>query len=320
MGKLVDGNWRDGDLDAIEAGRFRRAATTFRRFVSADSAAFPARTGRYHLYVSHACPWAHRTMIMRRLRGLERVVGVSSFAAEYGQFGWQFDADAQGGTVDHVAGRAWLKDVYLAADPAFTGRVTVPALWDRATNTIVNNESREIVRMFDHAFRHLGDDPDSDWAPPELVGEIEAMIDANYGPVNDGVYRTGFARTQDAYDEAVAALFTRLDVLEQHLSRKRFLVGDRFTEADVCLFPTLVRFDAVYHGHFKCNRRRVVDYPALWAYTREIYQMPGIAETVDLAHTRRHYYGSHRSLNPHGIVAVGPDLETALRVPPGRSR
>ena len=285
-------------------GRFVRGQTAFRNWITVDgSSGFAPESGRYHLYVSLACPWAHRTLIMRELKGLQAHVTVDVVDPLMPEAGWYF-SDYPGATQDTVNGREWLHEVYDLADPEHKGRVTVPALWDKQQQTIANNESREIIRMFDHQMGGLATGPDL--APPELVAEIDAMIDANYEPVNNGVYRCGFATTQAAYAEAFDELFARLDVLEKHLQQRVYLVGDRLTEADICLFTTLVRFDPVYVGHFKCNRQRIADYYNLSAYLANLLQHPAFASTTNMRHIKEHYYRSHKSLNPTGIVPKGP--------------
>lgn len=314
MGMMVDGAWREGWHDTAKSGgRFVRTSSRFRGGVTADgSSEFPAAPGRYHLYVSYACPWAHRTLIMRAIKGLEDLVSVSVAEPLMGSDGWTLAEGA-----DPVLGARFLHEVYRAADTAYTGRVTVPALWDRERRTLVNNESADIIRMFNAAFDGLGAVP-GDYYPEALRPEIDAVNERVYATVNNGVYRAGFATSQAAYDEAVTALFETLDWLEEKLSRQRYLAGQRLTEADIRLFTTLVRFDAVYHGHFKCNLRRLVDYPNLWAFTREIHQLPGVAATVRLDHIKTHYYASHRAINPTGIVPAGPLLDFAE--PHGRDR
>jgi putative glutathione S-transferase len=323
MGELVDGVWRQGRLGAAGGdGRFRRAPTRFRNWITPDGAAgptgrggFAAAAGRYHLYVSLACPWAHRTLILRALKGLAGLVGVSVVHPDLLDDGWSFDTGFPGTTGDALHGDRFLRDTYRRADPRVSGRVTVPVLWDRAEATIVSNESAEIIRMFNAAFDRLTGNSD-DFCPAPLRPAIEAANDRIHRGLNDGVYRAGFATSQAAYDEAVAEVFDTLDWLEALLSRQPFVAGDRATETDWRLFPTLVRFDTVYHGHFKCNRARIVDYPVLWAYTRALWQWPGVAATVDIAHVRRHYHYSHAGINPHRIVPVGPLLDFAA--PHGR--
>lgn len=305
MGLLVDGIWRQDWYDTeTSGGRFVRPTTRFRGRITADgSSGFPAEPGRYHLYVSYACPWAHRTLIFRALKGLTDVVSVSVVEPLMGKDGWTLAEGA-----DPVMGARFLHEVYRAADRTYTGRVTVPVLWDKQTGAIVNNESADIIRIFNSAFDAVGAAP-GDYYPEPLRGDIDALNARIYDTVNNGVYRAGFATRQEAYDEAVTALFSSLDWLEDRLSRRRYLTGDRLTEADWRLFTTLVRFDAVYHGHFKCNLRRLIGYPALWAFTRELYQVPGVADTVRLDHIKTHYYGSHPTINPTGIVPLGPLLD-----------
>jgi len=315
MGMLVDGVWKDQWYDtASTGGRFVRPQTRFRNFVTPDGSAgpsgdsgFAAEPGRYHLYVSLACPWAHRTLIFRALKRLEAIVSVSVVEPLMGADGWVFGS-SPGATPDTVNGMRKLSDVYLIAEPRYTGRVTVPVLWDKSRRTIVNNESAEIVRMFNSAFDALTDAP-ADYYPADLRDEIDRVNADVYANVNNGVYRAGFATTQAAYEEAFVALFAALDRIEERLSRQRYLTGGRITEADWRLFTTLVRFDAVYYGHFKCNLRRIVDYPNLGNYLRDLYQVAGIAGTVDLAHIKQHYYASHRTINPSGIVPLGPALD-----------
>ncbi len=315
MGLLVDGVWTDQWYDTgASGGRFVRSQSKFRNWVTPDGGpgpsgegGFPAQRNRYHLYVSLACPWAHRTLIFRKLKRLEEIVSVSVVDPLMGPEGWIF-SDASGPFPDAVNGARRLFEVYLAADPHYSGRVTVPVLWDKTRRTIVNNESAEIIRMFNSAFTELTGDT-GDHYPPALREEIDAINAFVYSRINNGVYRAGFATTQEAYDEAFTELFEALDALEQRLSGRRYLVGDSSTEADWRLFTTLVRFDAVYVGHFKCNLRRIADYPNLSNYLRDLYQVPGIAETVSLDQIKRHYYGSHRQLNPTGIVPRGPLLD-----------
>lgn len=317
MGLLVEGEWKTERQWAAEDGRFKRGKATFRDHVTADgSSGFPAEPGRYHLYVAWACPWAHRTAILRKLKGLEGAIGLSAVDHFMGEDGWFF-SDEPGAIPDTVNGASYLRDIYLKADGRYTGRVTTPVLWDKERGTIVNNESREIIRMLDHEFGGIAEN-DVDLCPEDLRGEIDRTITAIYEPVNNGVYKSGFANTQEAYEEAVTELFDALDHWEGVLSGRRYLCGDRLTEADVCLFPTLVRFDPVYVGHFKCNIKRLVDYPNLWAYTRDVYGYPGVAETVNFDHIKRHYYESHKNVNPTGIVPVGPTLD--YDEPHGRER
>jgi putative glutathione S-transferase len=313
MGRLIDGIWHDQWYDTQSTdGRFEREEATFRGWVSADgSTPYPAEAGRYHLYVSLACPWAHRTLAFRVLKGLEAAVSVSVVEPLMLDDGWTLGPGA-----DPVNGARRLHEVYTKARPGMTGRVTVPVLWDKRTAAIVSNESADIIRMFNHGFGTLASG--ADYYPAALRPEIDAVNAVVYDRVNNGVYKAGFATTQAAYEDAFDTLFATLDSLEDRLSGRRYLCGDRPTEADWRLWTTLVRFDAVYHGHFKCNRRRLVDYPNLWGFTRDLYQTPGIAATVDLAAIKRHYYGSHAALNPTAIVAKGPDID--FTTPHGRHR
>jgi len=312
MGLLVDGHWQDEWYDTDSTGgRFERSAARFRNWITADGApgpsgegGFPARPGRYHLYVSLACPWAHRTLIFRRLKGLEAMIPLSVVHWHMGQQGWTF-APGPGVVADPIHGAHYLHQVYTAADAHYSGRVTVPVLWDRERATVVSNESSEIIRMFNSAFDAVGATP-GDFYPRELRAEIDTVNERVYETLNNGVYRAGFATSQEAYEEAVTALFDTLDWLEARLTGASYLVGGCLTEADWRAFTTLVRFDAVYHGHFKCNLRRIRDYPALAAYLHRLHAMPGIAETVDFDHIKRHYYGSHKTINPTGIVPLGP--------------
>ena len=308
-GMLVGGEWKVGERGGDGEGRFVRTSTSFRDKITADgSTGYRAQAGRYHLYISWACPWAHRTAILRRLKGLEDAVGLSVVGSFMGDDGWAF-YDEPGVIPDTVNGAYYLREVYTKADPHYTGRVTTPVLWDRETGAIVNNESRDIMRMFDHEFDAVpGVKTDVDFCPEDLREEVDRTLDELYEPVNNGVYRTGFATTQEAYEEAFAELFGALDHWEGVLDRRRYLCGDRITEADWAFFATLVRFDVVYYGHFKCNLRRIVDYPNLWGYLRDLYGQPGVAQTVDFGHIKRHYYRSHESLNPTRIVPKGPAL------------
>jgi len=313
MGLLVDGAWQDIDM-RVQDGHFVRKPTTFHNYVTADgrpgptgTGGFAAKPGRYHLYVSLACPWAHRTLIFRKLKKLEEAISVSVTAALLTKRGWEFGTEP-GATLDTVNGKSTIADIYVLSDPHYSGRASVPILWDKKTRTVVNNESSEIIRMLNSAFNAFTG-VRTDYYPVELRDEIDSINDRVYETVNNGVYRAGFATTQPAYEEAARALFATLDYLEERLSRQRYLVGRQITEADWRLFTTLVRFDAVYYSHFKCNLRRVVDYSNLWNYLRELYQVPGIAETVSLDHIKRHYYGSHRNVNPTGIVPIGPIID-----------
>ncbi|MBC8158487.1 MAG: glutathione S-transferase family protein [Alphaproteobacteria bacterium] len=305
MGQLIDGVWKDEWYDTkASKGRFMRSDARFRNWVTADgSSGFNAEAGRYHLYVADACPWAHRALIFRHLKGLEDMISVSTVDPLMLENGWTFTGGA-----DPIFGARFMYEVYLKADPAYSGRVTVPALWDKARQTIVSNESSEIVRMFNSAFDGVGAAP-GDYYPAHLHAEIDDINARVYSDINNGVYKCGFATTQAAYEEAFDKLFATLDWLEELLSSRQYLAGEVITEADWRLFATLVRFDAVYFGHFKCNKRRLVDYPNLWAYTRELYQIPGIAETVHLDETKEHYYGSHKTINPTGIVPKGPLID-----------
>jgi glutathionyl-hydroquinone reductase len=321
MGQLVEGVWSGRHSPPSKDGRFVRAETQFRHWVTADGSpgptgegGFRAEPGRYHLYVSLACPWAHRTLIMRRLKGLEEAIDVSVVHWLIADHGWEFK-EGPGATGDRLYGLDYLYQLYTRAKPDYTGRVSVPVLWDKERQIIVNNESAEIIRMFDSAFDEVGA-RGPDYYPEPLRAEIDAVNHDVFEHVNNGVYKAGFARSQEAYDEAVTALFDTLDQLEERLSGQRYLAGDRITEADWRLFTTLARFDPVYVGHFKCNLRRLVDYPRLWPYARELYQQPGVAETVDFHHIKHHYYGSHESVNPTGIVAKGPLIDWAA--PHGR--
>jgi putative glutathione S-transferase len=301
---LVEGEWRIGERRQDEGGRFVRPETTKRDFVTADgSSGYEAERDRYHLYISWACPWAHRTAILRNLKGLEGVISLSSVGPYMGEDGWAFSGEFP----DALNGAGYLRDIYTMADPGFTGRVTTPVLWDKSEASIVNNESRDIIRMLDTEFEAFAE-KDADFYPEGLREEIDRTIDDIYAPVNNGVYRAGFATEQSAYEEAVTELFDALDHWELVLSERRYLCGSRITEADWCMFTTLVRFDPVYHYHFKCNLRRIVDYPNLWGYLRDLYQQPSVAETVNLDYTKRHYYTSHESINPTRIIPKGPIL------------
>ena len=316
MGQLVDGEWHDTWYDTSKTGgKFERSTAGFRNWVTADGSAgpsgeggFKAESGRYHLYVSLACPWAHRTLIFRALKGLADHIGISIVHPEMLSDGWTFATDFPGATGDRLFGLPFLRDIYTRTDPKVSGRVTVPILYDTQRGTIVSNESSEIIRMFNSAFDGLTGNTDDYW-PEALRDGIENVNARIYDTVNNGVYKAGFATTQAAYEAGVYPLFETLDWLEKRLSQNRYLLGDRLTEADWRLFPTLVRFDSVYHLHFKCNRKRIVDYPNLWAYTRELYQVPGVAETVNLDHIVRHYHYSHDTINPHRIIPINPILD-----------
>jgi len=297
----------------VTKGEFIRSDSSFRNWITRDGSAgpsgesgFAAEPGRYHLYVSHACPWAHRTMIFRALKGLEDAISVSVVHPLMPEESWVF-GEYPGATIDHINGSRYLYENYLLADPGFDGLVTVPLLWDKKRQTIVNNESSEIIRMLNSAFDHYGNS-DVDFYPASLQKEIDRINDVVYNNINNGVYRAGFATTQAAYDNAFNRLFNTLDGLEVRLSKQRYLVGHQITEADWRLFTTLVRFDAVYYNHFKTNKKRLMDYPNLWSYTRELYQVPGVAETVNMDHIKYHYFASHHTINPTGIVPKGPEI------------
>ncbi len=316
MGYLENGTWIDKWYDTESTGgKFVRSTAGFRNWITADGAAgptgdagFKAESGRYHLYVSLACPWAHRTLVFRAIKGLADHISVSVVHPHMLSDGWTFGTDFDGATGDTLFGFDFLREIYTKADPHISGRVTVPILWDKERGTIVSNESSEIIRMLNSAFDGITGNTDDYW-PEALRDKIEVVNERVYDTVNNGVYKSGFATTQDAYEEAVEPLFESLDWIEDILSRNRYLLGDALTEADWRLWTTLARFDAVYHGHFKCNRRRIVDYPNIWAYTRELYQRPGVAETLDLDHITAHYYYSHDMINPTRVVPIGPDLD-----------
>ena len=322
MGLLVEGRWVDRWYDTgSTGGRFMREQSAFRNWITADGqpgptgrGGFRAEPGRYHLYVSLACPWAHRTLIFRKLKNLESHISISVVHWLMLEHGWTF-TPGEGVIPDPVHRARYLHEVYTAADPRYTGRATVPVLWDRATGTIVNNESAEIIRMLNSAFDGLPGVAPLDFYPRELRDEIDALNERIYHNVNNGVYRAGFATTQEAYEEAVLPLFETLDWLDERLSRRRYLTGDTLTEADWRLFTTLVRFDAVYHGHFKCNLRRLIDYPHLSRFARDLHGQPGVPDTINFKHIKGHYYGSHRTINPSGIVPAGPVRD--FRTPTG---
>jgi glutathionyl-hydroquinone reductase len=321
-GHFVDGVWHAGFHDTKSSGgRFKRGQTNFHNWVTPDGGAgpdgesgFPAARGRYHLYVSLACPWAHRTVVFRKLKKLEDVIGMSVVEPVMGERGWQFGPDADD---DSVNGKKTLGEIYLLADPRYTGRSSVPLLWDKERRTVVNNESSEIIRMFNSAFDALTNER-TDYYPAELRGEIDTINTLVFENINNGVYRTGFATTQHAYEEAFLDVFAALDQVEERLSRQRYLVGNRVTEADWRLFTTILRFDAVYYSHFKCNLRRIADYPNLSNYLRELYQVPGVAETVSMDQIKRHYYMSMLHINPTGIVPLGPALDFEAKHDRGR--
>ncbi len=323
MGVLINGEWQEQDPGRTKDGHFERKDSAFRDWVTPDGRpgptgqdGFRAMAGRYHLYVSLACPWAHRTLIMRALKGLEHIIPVSVTHWLMAEQGWTFQ-EGDGVIPDTLYNSRFLHELYSRADEQYTGRATVPILWDQHTQTIVNNELSDIIRMFGSAFDQIGAKA-GDFYPLALRQEIDAVNLRIYDTLNNGVYKCGFATTQPAYEAAIGPLFDTLDWLEDRLSRSRFLCDDRLTEADIRLFTTLVRFDAVYHGHFKCNIRRIVDYRHLWAYARDIFQLPGVAATVDLGHIKRHYYMSHRRINPTGIVPSGPAID--FEAPADRAR
>ena len=323
MGQLVDGVWHDVWYDTKSTGgAFKRSTAKFRNWITPDGApgptgegGFPAESGRYHLYVSYACPWAHRTLIFRALKDLTDHITVSVVHPDMMGDGWELDPDYPGATGDTLYGLPYLRDIYTKAVPDVSGRVTVPILWDKERETIVSNESSEIIRMFNSAFNGLTGN-EADFWPEDLREAMEPVNARIYDTFNNGVYKSGFATSQEAYEAAVHPLFDTLDWLEERLAENRYLMGDRVTEADWRLFPTLVRFDKVYHLHFKCNRKRIIDYPNLWAYTRELYQWPGVAETVNFDHIVRHYHYSHETINPHRIIPINPDID--FEAPHGR--
>lgn len=314
MGRLVDGIWKDEWYDTGSDGKFKRSESQFRDWITVDGKpaegrerGFKAEPGRYHLYVSYACPWAHRTLVYRKLKKLEDVISVDAVHHFMGENGWTF-VEEDGATGDTLYGSEFLHQIYTRADPTYSGRVTVPVLWDKKEQTIVSNESSEIIRMLNSAFDAWGD-ASVDLSPAHLRREIDAVNDRVYPAINNGVYRAGFATTQGAYEEAFDELFDALDDMEQRLARSRYLVGDKTTEADWRLFTTLIRFDAVYYSHFKCNLRQIRDYPNLSNYLRDLYQVPGIASTVNMLHIKAHYYASHETVNPTRIVPKGPELD-----------
>ncbi|SDY16161.1 glutathione S-transferase family protein [Citreimonas salinaria] len=325
MGQLIDGIWHDQWYDTKSTGgKFVRSTSKFRNWITADGApgptgegGFEAEPGRYHLYVALACPWAHRTLVFRALKGLEDMIDVSVVHPDMLGDGWTFATDYPGATGDRLYDLPFLRDIYTKADPQVSGRVTVPVLWDKQRETIVSNESAEIIRMFNGAFDHLTGNR-ADYWPKALRDAIEPVNVRIYDTVNNGVYKAGFATSQKAYDEAVVPLFDTLDWIEDRLATRRYLMGDTLAEADWRLFTTLIRFDKVYHGHFKCNRARIVDYPNMWGYLRELYQRPGVAGTVNFDHIVRHYHYSHETVNPHRIIPIGPELD--LNAPHGRER
>jgi len=324
MGKLVNGKWVDVWYDTKEnQGQFKRQESQFRNWITADGKAgktgkegFKAEPGRYHLYVSYACPWAHRTLIFRKLKKLEDLISVSVVDYLMAENGWEFKK-REGATGDDLYGFQYLYQLYLKADPNYSGRVTVPVLWDKEKKTIVSNESADIIRMFNSAFDGFTDSK-LDFYPQELRSEIDALNQTVYDNVNNGVYKSGFAITQEAYESAVKPLFDTLDMLDERLGKGRYLFGDKQTEADWRLFTTLLRFDPVYFGHFKCNIRQIADYPSLFPYLRDLYQHPGVSKTCNMFHIKNHYYQSHKTVNPSGIVPLGPKQN--LEAPHGRSK
>ena len=315
MGLLVDGQWVDQWYDTKKTGgRFVRTQTQFRNWITADGSAGPtgqagykAEANRYHLYVSLACPWASRTLMIRTLKGLEDMISISVVHPLMLEHGWTFE-EGEGVIGDPIFQARYLHEVYTAVKPDYTGRVTVPVLFDKKTKTIVNNESSEIIRMLNTAFDDLGAKP-GNYVPDQWLEEIDAVNDFVYHRINNGVYKAGFATKQEVYEEEVASLFAALDQMEERLAGQDYLVGNRLTEADIRLFTTLVRFDTVYFGHFKCNLKPLTAYPKLWAYTKRIYQLPGMAQTVNFDHIKRHYYGSHKTINPTGVIPMGPTLD-----------
>ena len=324
MNQLVDGEWRTDTYETTnEDGAFERGETTFRSWIAGSDVPdhvdaepderFQPEADRYHLYVSYACPWAHRTLLARSLLGLEDVIGVSVVDPWRGENGWRFSPEKDGCTPDRLHDSEYLRELYVDADPDATCRVTVPVLWDTKEETIVNNESREVLRMLSTAFDEFGNDasllPDDGATDGGTVADVDEVITDIYEPINNGVYRAGFATAQAAYDEAIDDLFAALDRWNDHLADQRYLVGDSLTEADICMFTTLVRFDQVYHTHFMCNRRFIHQYDHLWPYLRDLYQTPGVAETVNMSHIKEHYYTTHPDVTPSGIIAHGPDLD-----------
>lgn len=310
MGMLIEGIWTDDDAKRVnQDGSFARVESQFRDRVTADgAAAFPAETGRYHLYAAISCPWAHRTLLYRAMKGLDAAISLSLVGPAEQNHGWEMTG-AGGAYPDHLHGAHFVYEIYQRAVPTYTGRSTVPILWDKHTGRIVNNESSEIIRMFNSAFNGFATRDLPDMAPAALLPQIDEWNDLIYRTVNNGVYRAGFAVQQQQYEEAARGVFATFDRIEAHLVTNRYLCGARLTEADIRLFPTLVRFDVVYHGHFKCNLRRLVDYPNLWAYTRDLYQLPGVAATVDLDAYRLNYYRNQRHVNPSRVVAIGPQID-----------
>ena len=314
MGRLVDGAWTEDENTSSKSGKFMRPESVFRNWVTADGSAgpsgrdgFKAEPGRYHLYVSHNCPWAYRAMLFRRLKGLEDHISIAISASSRKDEGWTYVPE-EGCLPDEVNGVTYLHEAYTKADPQYTGRVTVPTLWDKERRTIVNNESSEIIRMFNNAFDEVGA-TGPDFYPEELRDEINAVNEDVYAYINNGVYRCGFATTQEAYEEAFDNLFNTLDAMEERLSKHRYLAGDKLTEADWRLFSTLLRFDIVYYGLFKCSKKHIYEYPNLWNFTLELYQYPGVAEITDLDHIKQGYYANMQRLDVKGFVPKGPDLD-----------
>ncbi|MDS0280529.1 glutathione S-transferase family protein [Haloarcula onubensis] len=308
MNMLVDGEWRTDAYESTnEDGEFDRQETSFRNRIRDDpDARFRPEAGRYHLYVSLACPWAHRTLLVRALKGLDDAISVDVVDPYRADDGWQFTPEKDGCTEDSLYGSEYLRELYVTADPDMTGRVTVPVLWDKQEETIVNNESEEILRMLDTEFDDIAQN-DVDLYPEGYREDVDRIIEDIYEPINNGVYRAGFADTQAAYDDAVTELFDALDHWDSVLADQRYLAGDRLTEADICMFTTLVRFDEVYHTHFMCNHMLIREYDNLWPYLRDLYQTPGVAETVNMSHIKEHYYTTHPDVSPKRIVPMGPD-------------
>lgn len=323
MGQLIDGVWDDAWYDTKKSGgKFVRTTTAFRNWITPDGSAgpsgadgFAAESGRYHLYVSYACPWAHRTLIFRAIKDLTAHISVSVVHPDMLSDGWTFDTDFEGSTGDTLFGLPFARDIYLKADPKISGRVTVPILWDKHRGTIVSNESAEIIRMLNSAFNDITGNTDDYW-PENLHDDIAQVNQQVYDTVNNGVYKAGFATSQDAYNDAIYPLFDSLDWLEDLLGKNRYLTGDTITEADWRLWTTLIRFDNAYHLHFKCNRKRILDYPNLMGFTRELYQWPGVSETVNLDHIVRHYHYSHDMINPNRILPINPQID--FNAPHGR--
>ncbi|APB34773.1 Putative glutathione S-transferase [Gloeomargarita lithophora Alchichica-D10] len=312
LGQLVNGVWQKDWTEHNEQGQFQRMSTQFRDWITApDTSGFPAESGRYHLYVSLGCPWAHRTVLLRTLKGLESVIGLSIVNPVISEYGWQFSSYS-GCTLDEVNHCDYLWQVYVKAQPSYTGRVTVPVLWDKQTQTIVNNESRQIIQMLNGEFNQFATYPERDFYPQPLRTQIDATLDAIYQPINNGVYRAGFATVQTAYEQAVKELFVALDYWEQILAQQPYLCGHEITLVDWCLFTTLFRFDLAYHGLFKCNIKRLVDYPNLWRYLRVLYQQPGVKEVCSPDHVKRLYYAGLLELNPNQIIPIGPVLDYSL--------